>query len=187
MTYTLKSSIIALALCLPTASVADWTGPYGGLAFGTVTAEIDFGNAAGTLDFSDTNTVSGFGGYLLQQGTLVYGGEIAFGNAPDANLGPNADLKPYTDLKGRVGYIFGDALAYGVLGVSFVNYDEGFNLLFEGRGLSVGAGVDYMVTDSVFIGAEYLMRQTSGDNPNGLDTEFDLNVDTFSLRAGYKF
>ena len=119
---------------------------------------------------------------------MVYGGEIAYSNGPDAFIAGNPDwsLDPYLDLKGRVGYSFGKALVYGVLGYSQATYLEA-GAEFEGDGVSYGVGVDYLVTDNIFLGVEYLTRQTSGSYPDESDNYFDLDVDTVSLRVGYKF
>lgn len=192
MKYSAKTLVLPFLALVPTAGLADWNGPYAGLAIGTVDAEADF-ELTDQFTFPDSNTFSGFAGALVQSGTLVYGGEIAFGNAPDASLQEDQDLEIYTDIKGRIGYDLGDVLAYGVAGISFATYNEtgtdmgvDFDDDFDAIGFNFGVGVDYLVTDNIFVGAEYLARRTSGDYPND-DAEFDLDIDTFSVRVGFNF
>lgn len=185
MNYLAKTLVLPLLTLVPTVGFADWNGPYAGLAVGNVNAEADF-ELTGPFDFSSSTTYSGFAGVLVQNGMIVYGGEIAFGTASDAEINDGEVLEPYTDLKGRVGYSFGEVLAYGVAGLSLITYDENGEADFDGRGFSFGAGVDYQVNEQIFVGAEYLARRTSGDYPND-DAEFDLDVDTFSVRVGFNF
>lgn len=194
MKYSATTLVLPFLALIPTAGLADWNGPYAGLDFGTVGAEADFPLAADpTASFSNGTSVSGFAGVQVQNGVLVYGGEAAFGFAIGSELQDGEELKNYADIKGRVGYSFGDVLAYGVAGVSFGMYNETgedggieFDDDFNSVGFNIGAGVDYMVTDNLFVGAEYLARRTTGDYPND-DEEFDLDVDTFSVRVGFNF
>ena len=194
MKYSAKTLVLPFLALIPTAGLADWSGAYAGLDFGTVSAEGNFERSAvPEVTFSDSLSFSGFAGGQVQTGLLVYGGEAAFGVAPDAQLQDGEELQSYIDLKGRVGYSLGDVLAYGVAGVSFVTYNETgvdggieFDDDFDAVGFNVGAGVDVMVTDNIFVGAEYLIRRTTGEYPNDPE-EFDLDVDTFSVRVGFSF
>ncbi len=184
MKYLAKTIVLPLLTLIPTSVLADWNGAYAGAAVGNVDAEADF-ELSTQESFSDSATFSGFVGMQVQSGLLVYGGELAIGNAEDAEIESGEVLEPYTDIKGRVGYSFGEVLAYGVAGYSFVTYDEN-GTEFDASGFSFGAGVDYLITDNMFVGAEYLARRMDGDYPND-DAEFDLDVDTFSVRVGFNF
>ncbi len=188
MNYLAKTLALPLITLIPTVGLADWNGPYVGGAIGTVNAEADFELAttpSTTFDFDDSLGFGAFAGMLIQSGDLVYGGEVALTVAPNAEISDGEELTPFTDIKGRVGYSFGDILAYGVAGITFANYDENGED-FDGTGFNFGAGVDYMINDQIFVGAEYLARRTSGDYPND-DAEFDLDIDTLSIRAGFNF
>ena len=194
MKYTAKTLVLPFLALIPTAGLADWNGPYAGGAIGTLSADAEFELAAvPEVSFSDSSSFGGFAGFQVQTGMLVYGGEAAFSIAPSAELQEGEELQSFTDIKGRLGYSFGEVLAYGVAGVSFATYNEtgtdmgiDFDDDFNGTGLNFGAGVDYKVTDNIFVGAEYLVRRTTGDYPND-DAEFDLDVDTFSVRVGFNF
>ena len=53
-------------------------------------------------------------------------------------------------------------------------------------GINYGIGVDYAISDNFVIGAEYLIRDLSGDNPDGTNIT-TIDFDTISVRAIYKF
>ena len=56
--------------------------------------------------------------------------------------------------------------------------------------MNYGVGVDMLVTNSVFIGAEYIVRDiTSAANPTRLpDTNIaEANLQTLSIRIGMQF
>lgn len=177
---------IAIAVMLPTASFADWTGGYAGLSLGQ-TSDAEYAEET-SFEIDDSSSVGGFAGYQIQNGMLVFGGELALSGASDAVILSTPDFEvdpPIIDIKGRVGYSFGDVLAYGVLGLSFITLSDGDTDL-DGRGTGVGLGVDYMISDSVTVGAEYLTRRTSGEDDD-TDEEFDIDLDSFSLRASFRF
>ncbi|MEJ6812897.1 MAG: hypothetical protein QNK87_01355 [Octadecabacter sp.] len=53
-------------------------------------------------------------------------------------------------------------------------------------GINYGIGVDYAISDNFVIGAEYLIRDLSGDNPDGTNIT-TIDFDTISVRAIYNF
>ena len=53
-------------------------------------------------------------------------------------------------------------------------------------GINYGIGVDYVISDNFVIGAEYLFRDLSGDNPGGTNSA-TIDFDTISVRAIYNF
>ena len=171
-------------------AVTDFSGAYGGLGFGTVQGEFGSGGRDDDFDFNDGTSVSVFGGYNLQNGNIVYGGEIAYHNNSDFFVVPgfgNDDvIDSMIDLRGRIGYVVGDAMVYGAVGYSFGDYEEPYGFLAEMSGPSVGIGADYKVTENLFVGGDYTMRMLEGEGG-----EFDLdtaaNVSTFTLRVGYSF
>lgn len=66
------------------------------------------------------------------------------------------------------------------------SYDEGVGN-WDPSGLSYGLSLDYMATQRLMVGLEYLSRDLNGDNPNGLGQEVNVDLDTVSLRVGFKF
>ncbi len=144
----------------------DWTGFYLGAEIGTGNAELD-----GVED--DVNSFGGFAGYMHDMGNIVVGGELAYGrySADDAE---DVDA---TSLKARVGYDLGTVLPYAFAGVASVSGDDVTDSV-----TIYGVGADMQVTDSIRVGAEYLI----GENDN-FDDSFEFKVDTISLRAAYSF
>lgn len=171
----------------------DWSGPYVGLGYGGTSGDFD----VGPLDFppipanlrplSNGSALSLYAGYLYQRGSLVYGGELAISELADTRtpMGVNEEVGQIIDLKGRAGFAGDRVLVYGVLGYSSIAWDSPGEPFTE-TGPSFGFGIDYAASDRLMVGLEYLARRTSGRfDPPGRD--FDLNVDTLSLRIGYRF
>lgn len=158
--------------------VADWSGFYAGLGYGKAIGSLDDGTST---DFEDGTGVSGFVGYNWQSGNVVYGGELAYTGLNDMTLtgAPDTKLNNAVDLKARVGYAAGRVMPYLSLGYSMAKLDVG-GTSSDLTGVSYGLGVDYLVTDNVFIGADYTKRELSGDG-------YDADPSTFGLRIGYKF
>ncbi len=199
-----KSSLAAVMGFLPTVGLADFTGGYAGIAIGAINGDgkvaaesdgFDFG--LGTFDLNDDTSFSGFAGYQMQDGNLVYGGEIVLGRASDGGT-PDASIDGLettaVDIKGRVGYVFEDRfLAYGTAGFTQLTTEfdvEGVDGEADADGFIVGVGVDYLMTDNIVLGAEFTRRQVEGALPEDVFEEpvdIDLDVNTFELRASFKF
>jgi opacity protein-like surface antigen len=164
----------------PAPIVTDWSGIYGGLSYSKAMGDIDFGD--GSTDFEDGSAPGAFVGYNFQNGAFVYGAELAYQGFNDLKLdGFGGDgVHDGIDLKGRLGYSAGRALPYLALGYSMAKYDDGIDDDIDLDGVSYGLGLDYLVTDNIFVGAEYLKRDMSSDDP-------DVSASTLGLRVGYKF
>ncbi len=169
-----------------TAAPTDWTGFYAGLGYGRSSGDIDF-IPAPARELDDGTATSVFLGYLWQRNTLVYGAELAYTKLNDATVtGFASEVDSSVDLKGRVGFAANRALFYGVLGYSMASYDEGLGD-WDPSGMSYGVGVDYLATNRLVVGLEYLARDLNGDDPLGSAQEVDIDLDTISLRVGFKF
>ena len=174
----------------PTSTTTDWSGAYVGLSYGFASGDYDFTLLNGdTRDMDDGSLTQLFGGYQVQRGALVYGGELAFGSAQDTVVTgfPTAQVTDIIDLKGRVGYASVDFLIYGVLGYTMGGYsDDQLGSEWDIGGINYGIGVEYAISDTFVIGAEYLIRDMSGDNRGGTNIT-TIDFDTISVRAIYKF
>lgn len=215
MHFVNKSAIVAMIGLIPTAGLADFSGAYGGVAVNSVDGNVDFINDEFLDDFfffssedivrglsinSDT-AFSGFGGYQIQSGNLVYGGEITLSSASDGGFAgvQFEGLDTFmTEIKGRVGYVLNDrVMAYGTAGFSQVNIDLGaFEEVgasddLEADGFVVGAGIDYLATDNIVLGAEFTNRQVEGSIPVDIsgadDLDIELDINALTLRAAFKF
>lgn len=171
----------------------DWSGAYAGLSFGAVSGDIDF--FPSPAQELDSGTLAGiYGGYQIQRGNLVYGGELAIAKPNDTAVtgytGTSEIEKPMTDLKGRLGYANGKFLFYGVLGYSFGTYSNWLGSPADDwdiDGFNYGVGVDYAINDDWLVGAEYLVRDLDGSEPGGSGQTVDVDFDTISIRFSYRF
>lgn len=170
------------------ATVRDWSGPYVGIAYGRLSGSLNY---AGFPDIAliPGNSPSIFAGYLLQQGSFVYGGELAYSRGNDVSPSgfPAEHLEEMIDLKAKAGYAMGEALVYGTLGYSRVGFYWNTAGSWTTKGLSFGAGVDVAVTDRVTVGLEYLERRTGDDVTSAGLTTRDIPTDSLSLRISYQF
>ncbi len=167
----------------------DWSGAYVGLSYGKTSADIDF-SSTGLFDFEDGRVAGIYGGYLVQRGSFVYGGELAYGKVSDSfipgGFGDDDEIEFVLDLKARAGFAADRAMFYGVLGYSKSNYIEPGVTPFEIDldGVAYGVGAEFAVSQRFVLGLEYLTRDLSGSSEG---TTGDTNLDTLSLRAGISF
>ncbi|MFZ1773298.1 MAG: outer membrane beta-barrel protein, partial [Rhizobiaceae bacterium] len=134
------------------------------------------------------NMFGGFVGYNVQRGHLVYGGELAAQFGKFAMTGfPNSVYTNFIDLKARVGYATDRVLVFGAIGGMVGHFDDGPAIDFTLAGLTLGAGVDVMVTDKVFIGGEVTHRIFRGDDATRPLIDWHANSTEVSLRAGVRF
>ncbi|MEJ6641443.1 MAG: hypothetical protein QNL58_14150, partial [Octadecabacter sp.] len=78
---------------------------------------------------------------------------------------------------------------YGVLGYTMSEYSDNTTISggeWDIGGINYGIGVDYAISDNFVIGAEYLIRDLSGDDPGGTNSA-TIDLDMISVRAIYKF
>ena len=165
----------------------DWTGPYGGLSLGRTSGDLSYQNPDFAYDVNSGSLRSVYLGYRLQQGDLVYGGEMELANLSGTTVpGFAEEYAKAFDVKGSVGLTKGKVLTYGVLGWSQVTYNHTSGPDNFG-GISYGAGVEYAVTDRLGLGVEYLAREVDGVSPNGSPQTTDIGLDSLSLRIGLSF
>lgn len=177
----------------PAPAAMDWSGAYAGLSYGSVSGDIDF-TPTPNQELNSGTLAGVFAGYQVQRGQLVYGGEVAI-SQPDGTtlpccVGTSEISDTVFDIKGRVGYAMGDTLLYGVLGYSWGTYSNVVgdpNDQWDIDGFNYGIGVDYAITENWLIGAEYLVRDLEGSNPFGGGQTVQVDFDSISLRATYKF
>lgn len=169
------------------APAVDWSGFYAGLSYGNSSGDLDFDPApAQALDSGNASSL--FVGYLRQSNNLVYGGELAYTSLKDNFVTgfTCCEVDRSIDVKGRVGFAANRVLISGLLGYSMGSYDEGDGN-WDPSGFSYGLGVDYMATQRLVLGLEYLARDLNGDNPDDSGQEVNVDLDTVSLRVGFKF
>ena len=191
--------------------ITDWSGPYaGGMAAtgnGTFTETYNFENfrsialptsalVAAPLAESkfrardiEGSVFGAFAGFNIQRGSLVYGVEGAYSTG-SIKYGTDygSEFTSFIDLKARVGMAAGNALLYGFAGGTLSEYREfgEVNDTASPTGMNYGGGIDLLVTDRVFIGAEYIFRELSGDMDSSPFT-IDATVQSVQARIGMNF
>ena len=177
----------AIAATPAPAPVQSWAGFYAGVTGGAATSGGASYAPAGTAFGIDRGSYGVMGGYNLQNGALVYGGEIA-AQATDFNLeGAPGSFDNMIDLKARAGMAYGKVLPYAFVGYSRGDWKNG-NALTNGAadGMNYGLGVDYAVSDTWSVGAELIRRELSTDFDGG-NGSVDTNFNTAQLRASFRF
>lgn len=166
---------------------ADWTGPYAGLSLGRTAGDLGYQNPDFSYDVGGGSMRSIFLGYRMQQGSLVYGGELELANLSGSDIdGYPEEFSKALDLKSTLGYAKGRFLTYGVVGwsqVEFVRANDNGNF----GGISYGAGVEYSVSNRLGVGVEYLSRDVDGVSLNGSPQTTTIGLDSLSLRVGISF
>jgi outer membrane immunogenic protein len=174
------------------AAPTSWSGQYVGVdgGVGWLDGKASVPGASASDDF-DGGLIGGFVGYNAQFNNVIVGVE---GNV-ERNFNENSysGVKVGTDLAGavraRVGYAIDKALVYGAAGwtgtkgsikVPGVGKEtESFN------GYTVGAGVDYALTDDIFARAEYRFNDYGSKNVGGVDFDLDQSVVKFGVAAKF--
>ena len=186
----LASATILGAQAASAQGLADWSGFYAGGQYAT--NDGDFTNLNAGLPIAGGNlggdTFGAFVSYNRQTGNLVYGGELAY-SAGTITVDGSSDqgFDSLFDVKARLGYAFDRALVYGTVAYTRDNWKAfSTNTNAEGHGYRIG--VEYMATDSLVLGVEYMRRSLATDAitfppPQTVESDFD----TFALRIAYRF
>jgi outer membrane immunogenic protein len=208
-----------------TPAAFNWTGFYigvhGGIGGGSIDTHFADVDGFAVSDYSD-NAFGAFGGaqigYNWQfspnwvagvEADIAYSGiesnfDWNYAGAESYNLTTNIDW--FGTLRGRIGYAWDNLLVYGTGGAAYgdvevsTNYSEpGFS---EGSsfsdtrwGWTIGAGVEYGITQNITLKTEYLyvdlgsIHQDAYNAIEDLDGQFDSDVAFHTLKVGlnYKF
>lgn len=168
----------------------DWGGFYAGgmVSFdtGSIQTFDGSGNPSAAHDF-EGSLYGIFAGYNFQHGSMVYGAELDYG-AGDIGIAafPERSIEYIFDAKARVGYVFGQAMVYGVAGLSAGHQASDGPDTLDFTGLNYGAGLEYKIGDHLFVGGEYLIRDVSGTF-NTITNTGEINLQSMQLRVGWQF
>ncbi len=156
----------------------DWTGFYGGAQLG-----YGFGSLDGVADEDLDGFIGGvMGGYNYDFGQFVLGAEVDYSLADLSFDVTDGEIDQVGRLKLRAGFDAGRALIYGTGGLAYANASIPGDDLND-TGYFIGAGVDYLITDRIFGGVEYLYHQFDDLDNSGIDAQ----VNTVSARLGFRF
>lgn len=167
-----------------------WSGFYAGGMVSFDTGGLQTYTGGGTpgpaYEF-DGSLYGVFGGYNFQSGSMIYGAELGYGTG-DIGIAsfPERSIEYIWDAKARVGYAFGQAMAYGVAGWSTGHQASGGSDTLDFTGLNYGAGLEYKLGDRYFVGAEYLVREMSGTY-NTITNTGDIDLQSVKIRVGWQF
>ncbi len=161
---------------------------YVGLEFGHIQPNFDeldgLTIGAGDLGLENGNVYGIFGGYNFQNGNFVYGVEARYLHVNGTISISDAEFESILDLRGRIGYAFNDALmVYSAAGYSMVEATNGV-VDIDLDGFNLGLGVEYNVTDSIFVGADYTTRDLEGETAI---FNYEGTANTATLRVGFRF
>lgn len=181
-----------------TVQAFSWNGAYVGAGLGGGVLQSDFGivgvpGARASRDFKG-GLFSGFVGYNYQIESFVIGVEGDFSynwnERTFGKLGGAIDMG--TDmsgsLRGRVGYAFDRALLYTTAGWTATNgyvNSLGVERSRTFQGWTAGAGLDFAVTDNIFLRAEYRYSDFASKKIGGL--KIDPDQHTAIIGVGFKF
>ncbi|NAZ35223.1 outer membrane protein [Rubellimicrobium sp. CFH 75288] len=172
--------VVAPAPVLPAPALpqaGNWTGFYAG-------GQLSYGFNVGSDDLEDSYDGALYGvhaGYQQNVGRFVLGAELDY-DWTDISIGEaDTSIDNIGRLKLRAGWDAGRVMPYVTGGFARAELSGGIDETVNGGFL--GAGVSYLVTDNVMVGAEVLQHRFNDVGPG------DINVDatTVGLRASFRF
>ena len=171
-----------------------WDGGYLGIfgGAGFLRGDYDFGPASTTRK-STGGMLGGFAGWNAQlDNNIVLGieGDFSYNWNSKSFQGYEGGTDWTGSVRGRLGYALDDALIYGTAGWTATRaYLDPPGAAGESNrtlhGYTVGAGVDYKLTESMFARGEYRFSDF-GDRDIG-GTNVDLKQHAIILGVGFKF
>lgn len=194
----------------------DWSGAYVGLHAGLATGDFDYeaGPYGGPAMLDASISGSGFigggqVGYDFQSGAWVFGAvaDIAFSSYSaevEASMGglelsAESELKYLGTVRGRIGRAFDRALFYGHGGLAYGETEQtvsfgpdSLDFSQTRLGWTIGAGMEYALTDRVSFGTEYSYVDLGSEEiinsaADDLFVEEDLSFHTIKALVNFRF
>lgn len=135
-----------------------------------------------------------YGGYNLQEGQIVYGGEadLNYSGVDSKHNGLKAKQGMNGSVRGRVGVDLNPVLVYGTAGVAGTNAEMKNAAGKDDKtmlGWTAGAGVEAFVTNNVTARVEYRYSdyQNKSFNLGGTKTKSDFQDHSVRVGLGVKF
>jgi outer membrane immunogenic protein len=150
--------VVVVPVIEPVAVGTDWSGVYFGGFIGMSRGPMyDIG---GPYNLTNDASAAGFMlGYRGDFGSFVGGVELA--STAGINMQqvgfPGWRFLSMTDARVMAGYEFGNALVFGSAGATHSTFTDG-GTIYNYNGWNAGIGVDYLISDNAFIGAEIVHR-----------------------------
>ncbi len=174
-----------------------------------ITASGGFAGVSVGGDYQWDNFVLGVVGDAQWSG---YEGELSIeGSIEDlgsAEIEAGSSLEWFATVRGRVGFVWDRALIYGTGGVAFGEIESGYSASIsddEGNseslsdsvktdhvGWTVGAGIEYMLTNNVSFKTEYLYidfgdEEIIGFSDEGISAGLDVETQFHTIKAGVSY
>jgi outer membrane immunogenic protein len=166
----------------PVAS-GNWAGAYAGGTASWQRGEFNNGTKANGLGGGV------YGGYNMQNGQLVYGGEadVNYSGIDSTRNGLTGQQGVNGSVRGRVGIDLNPVLLYGTAGVAAGNVEMKNAAGSQDRtllGWTAGAGAEAFVTNNVTARVEYRYTDYTGKNYNLGGTRVKSGLEDHSVRVG---
>ncbi|MGE7367760.1 outer membrane protein [Neorhizobium sp. NPDC001467] len=164
-----------------------WTGAYIGLSGGAgwldASADKKFGRYRDEQDF-DGSVFGAFAGYNWQfSNGIVVGveGDIEYNSNDETLFGHKTFGTDWVgSVRGRLGYAFERLMVFGTAGWTMARGHIEYPCVDESEmfsGWTAGAGVDYALTDKVFLRGEYRYSDFgSKEIVRGMNVDFDQSI-----------
>ncbi|MGG7519080.1 outer membrane protein [Allorhizobium undicola] len=176
-----------------TPAAFSWAGGYAGVhgGYGWLDMKLSSGGASASDDF-DGGRLGGFAGWNFDVGhNVIVGieGDLNY----DWNENDYSGIKLGTDVSGsaraRVGYALDRALVYAAGGWTATRGHLDNTGSVDGHttfnGWTVGAGVDYALTNRIFVRGEYRYNDFASKDLSGID--IDMKQHVVNVGVGVKF
>jgi outer membrane immunogenic protein len=189
----------------PAVGTVDWSGDYAGALAGGASDWVSTTGMGATTRFLSSGATGGLytgHNWMFSDTLLGVEGSTTLANVVGHGAQPGAASTSYRDFvesnfRGRAGYAFGRFMPYMAAGVAYGESQQVDLVNGDERGLTpsvawtVGAGVDYMLSERWALRAEYLYAHTFGSRSTDLDTdgccEQSRAGDSLSLGLAYYF
>ncbi|WP_192253757.1 outer membrane protein [Mesorhizobium silamurunense] len=191
-----------------TAPGFDWTGYYAGLQAGYGWGSSDISGTEGEPFAASPDLDGGFvGGHVaglwqFSQAVIGARAELNYSSTDgSALLGPGnsvgTDIKWFGSVNAEAGLAVDRWLIYGVGGVAFASIETSqeagpsFAKTHTSAGWTIGAGVDYALSNNIVVGAQYRyydFGKEHFDVPDDFsDRDQDVKLHTLGVNFSYKF
>ena len=184
----------------------DWTGYYAGLQAGYGWGQSDITGTEGEPFSTSPDPDGGFvGGHvagLWQFDQAVLGAEAdlnysSIEGTTVSGLGSTfgTDIKWFGSVNAKAGYAMDRLLVYGIGGVAFAGIETSqapdFSSTSTHVGWTVGAGVDYALTDKFVVGAQYRYYDFGSEHYDVAepfnDRDQNVKLNAVGINLSYKF
>lgn len=182
--YTAPMVEVAPDVAVTEAS-ADWTGFYAGAQIGG--AELEMSPPGYDVYMGTKGRHYGLhAGYLRDYGQFVSGIELSYDKLDgfdESFIGPDMD-GDFIRAKLLAGYDAGRILPYAAVSFAKLTLDGPAGDSFDDTGFGFGLGAKFMASPRFMVGVEWMTNEFDANDFGG---DLDIDLNTFSLSASYRF